>query len=201
MTEREKMVAGVLYNPENPELKEARLRARELVYDYNMTRPRDAERRRAILGELLPFVDSSAFLEPNIRIEYGFNIHAGKYFYMNFDCQLLDVAPITIGENVFFGPRVTVATPIHPLVAEERAIREYPDGVHDVEYASPVRIGSGVWVGAGATICGGVTIGDGAIIGAGAVVTRDIPANSLAVGVPCRVLRTVTENDRLFKKG
>lgn len=197
MTEREKMVAGELYNPEDNELREARIRARELVYTYNMTRPRETERRGAILAELLPFVAPGAFLEPDIRIEYGFNIHAGKNLYMNFDCQLLDVAPITIGEDAFFGPRVTIATPMHPLVADERAVKEYPDGLHDIEYARPVKIGNGVWVGAGAIICGGVTIGDRAVIGAGAVVTRDIPADSLAVGVPCRVLRPITDKDRL----
>lgn len=117
---------------------------------------------------------------------------------MNFDCQLLDVAPIKIGDNVMFGPRVTVATPMHPFVAEERAISVYEDGEHDWEYAKPVTIGNDVWIASSATVCGGVTIGDGSIIAAGSVVTRDIPAGVLAAGVPCKPIRPITDEDRVF---
>lgn len=119
---------------------------------------------------------------------------------MNFDCQLLDVAPIEIGDNVMFGPRVVVATPCHPLIAEERISHVYEDGEHDWEYAKPVKIGNNVWVASCVTICGGVTIGDDTVIAAGSVVTRDIPSGVLAGGVPCKVIRPITDNDRMFEK-
>jgi len=133
----------------------------------------------------------------SFRCEYGFNISFGKDLFVNFDCIFMDVAPIKIGDGVMFGPRVTIATPMHPLVADERIIQQYPDGYHDIEYAKPVTIGNDVWIASNVTICGGVTIGDGAIIAAGSVVTRDIPPHCLAGGVPCKVIRYVDDNDRL----
>ena len=129
--------------------------------------------------------------------EYGVNIHVGRNCFINYNSVFLDVAPITLGDNVLVGPNVTLATPNHPFVAEERAYTDYPNGCHELEYAQPITIGDNCWLCAGVTVCGGVTIGAGSIIAAGAVVTRDIPPNSIAAGVPAKVLRQIGEGDRL----
>ena len=133
---------------------------------------------------------------------YGKNIHIGKNFYSNFNCIILDQARVTIGDNCMFGPNVTIATTRHPMAADERRARAYknsfaPGKLADLELVSPVTIGNDVWLASGVTICPGVTIGDGAVIGAGSLVTSDIPANTLAYGVPCRAIRKITDADRL----
>ena len=199
-SQKERMIAGEFYNPNDKELILARVRARMLADRFNRTKAWNIPCRTRLIKKMFPNGADGAFFEPNIRIEYGFNVKFGKNFYMNFDCQLLDVAPIEIGDNVIFGPRVTVATPMHPFVSEERAISTYSDGVHDWEYARPVKIGDNVWVASSATICGGVTIGSDTVIAAGSVVTRDIPSGVLAAGVPCKVIRPITDADRLFEK-
>lgn len=199
-SQKERMIAGEFYNPNDKELILARVRARMLADRFNRTKAWNIPYRTRLIKKMFPNGVDGAFFEPNIRIEYGFNVKFGKNFYMNFDCQLLDVAPIEIGDNVMFGPRVTVATPMHPFVSEERAISTYSDGVHDWEYARPVKIGDNVWVASSATICGGVTIGSDTVIAAGSVVTRDIPSGVLAAGVPCKVIRPITDADRLFEK-
>ena len=199
-SQKERMIAGEFYNPNDKELILARVRARMLADRFNRTKAWNIPYRTRLIRKMFPNGADGAFFEPNIRIEYGFNVKFGKNFYMNFDCQLLDVAPIEIGDNVMFGPRVTVATPMHPFVSEERAISTYSDGVHDWEYARPVKIGDNVWVASSATICGGVTIGSDTVIAAGSVVTRDIPSGVLAAGVPCKVIRPITDADRLFEK-
>lgn len=199
-SQKERMIAGEFYNPNDKELILARVRARMLADRFNRTKAWNIPYRTRLIKKMFPDGADGAFFEPNIRIEYGFNVKFGKNFYMNFDCQLLDVAPIEIGDNVMFGPRVTVATPMHPFVSEERAISTYSDGVHDWEYARPVKIGDNVWVASSATICGGVTIGSDTVIAAGSVVTRDIPSGVLAAGVPCKVIRPITDADRLFEK-
>ena len=199
-SQKERMIAGEFYNPNDKELILARVRARMLADRFNRTKAWNIPYRTRLIKKMFANGADGAFFEPNIRIEYGFNVKFGKNFYMNFDCQLLDVAPIEIGDNVMFGPRVTVATPMHPFVSEERAISTYSDGVHDWEYARPVKIGDNVWVASSATICGGVTIGSDTVIAAGSVVTRDIPSGVLAAGVPCKVIRPITDADRLFEK-
>lgn len=199
-SQKERMIAGEFYNPNDKELILARVRARMLADRFNRTKAWNIPYRTRLIKKMFPNGVDGAFFEPNIRIEYGFNVKFGKNFYMNFDCQLLDVAPIEIGDNVMFGPRVTVATPMHPFVSEERAISTYSDGVHDWEYARPIKIGDNVWVASSATICGGVTIGSDTVIAAGSVVTRDIPSGVLAAGVPCKVIRPITDADRLFEK-
>lgn len=199
-SQKERMIAGEFYNPNDKELILARVRARMLADRFNRTKAWNIPYRTRLIRKMFPNGADGAFFEPYIRIEYGFNVKFGKNFYMNFDCQLLDVAPIEIGDNVMFGPRVTVATPMHPFVSEERAISTYSDGVHDWEYARPVKIGDNVWVASSATICGGVTIGSDTVIAAGSVVTRDIPSGVLAAGVPCKVIRPITDADRLFEK-
>lgn len=200
MSEKDNMINGRLYNPLDKRLIIDRLRARLLADKYNRTRAFSFWKRRRIIKKLFPKGGNSPYFEPSVRVEYGYNTTFGKNFYMNFDCQLLDVAPITIGDDVMFGPRVVVATPCHPLVAEERIAHVYEDGEHDWEYAKPVEIGNNVWVASNVTICGGVKIGDNSVIAAGSVVVRDIPAGVLAAGVPCKPVREITEEDRIFHK-
>ena len=198
-TEFDLMVNGKLYNSFNSDLEELRVKARDLVLKYNNSSPYEVELRKILLKEIFSNEKNvdTAFFEPSIRVEYGFNMRFGKNFYMNFDCVLMDVCPITIGDNVMFGPRVVVATPMHPLLAEERIAQQYPDGFYNIEYAKPITIGNNVWVAANVTICGGVHIGDNSVIAAGSVVTKDIPSNVIAGGVPCKVIRELNETDRM----
>ena len=148
------------------------------------------------MHEILGTCGEDAYMEPDIRFDYGCNTHTGKNFYANYNCVILDVAEVRIGDDVMFGPNVTIATPVHPLLARERKMRTRADGSkYDLEYAKPITIEDGVWLAAGVTVTGGVTIGAGAVIGAGSVVTRDIPAGVVAAGVPCRVIRKLSEED------
>lgn len=197
-TEKEKMSNGLIYNPTDPELVACRMKARTLADKFNRTKACELKKRQRLIEKIFPYHGKNPFFEPNIRVEYGFNTVFGDNFYMNFDCKLLDVAKIVIGDNVMFGPGVTIATPLHPLLAEERIAKEREDGFYDLEYAAPVKIGSNVWIASNVTVCGGVTIGDDCVIGAGSVVTRDIPSECFAAGVPCRVKRQITEKDKIF---
>lgn len=198
-SEFEKMINGELYNSIDPDLVNKRLKVRDLAMRFNALSPFDLDKKRELMKQI--FINSknidTAYFEPNIRVEYGENITFGKDFYMNFDCMLLDVAPIEIGDSVMFGPRVIVATPMHPLLAEERIIQQYPNGYYNIEYAKKIVIGNNVWVASNVTICGGVTIGDNAIIASGAVVTKDVPPNVLVGGVPAKVIRELNESDRM----
>lgn len=196
-TDFDRMVGGRFYNCVNPAMVAQRTRARWLADKFNRTKAWNIPRRTYLIKRLIPNHGSNFFFEPTIRVEYGKNITFGDDFYMNFDCQLLDVAKITIGNGVMFGPRVILATPVHPLLAEERIQQQYPDGYHDLEFAKPITVGNNVWIASGAIVCGGVTIGDNTVIAAGSVVTRDIPANVIAAGVPCKVLRQLDEGDKL----
>ena len=181
-TEREKMLAGELYDPLDPELAEARLRARDLLAVLNATRERDGLARLQMQTALFGSGGESVWLQPPFFCDYGTNIHLGEKVYFNFNCVVLDVCEVRIGTRTLFGPAVQVYTASHPLDAELRKTREL---------GRPVTIGSDVWVGGGAIICPGVTIGDRAVIGAGSVVTKDGPADVLAVGKPCRVVRSL----------
>lgn len=175
------MIAGELYRPEDPELTELRRRARRLIRRLNEAE--DDGERVVLLRRLLGAAGDRVWIEPPFYCDYGFNIRAGDGFYMNFDCVILDVAPVTIGDNVMCGPKVQIYTATHPLVASER--------VAGAEFARPVRIGNNVWIGGGAIICPGVTVGDNTTIAAGSVVTRDLPPGVLAGGNPCRVIREI----------
>lgn len=192
-----RMTNGRLYNCTNNEVMRKHIRALWLTDRFNRTQLWNIPKRNRIIKKLIPNHGNNFCIMQSFRCEYGFNISFGKDLFVNFDCIFMDVAPIKIGDGVMFGPRVTIATPMHPLVADERIIQQYPDGYHDIEYAKPVTIGNDVWIASNVTICGGVTIGDGAIIAAGSVVTRDIPPHCLAGGVPCKVIRYVDDNDRL----
>ena len=197
-TEKEKMLAGELYDPCDNELAQLRSNAHRLSKAYNATHDTETEQRKSIIDELLPLHAEGCYLEGPVCFDYGMFTKTGKNFYANFNLTVLDSAPVTIGDNVFFGPNCTLATPVHPLVAEERRMYADAEGkLHDQEYARPITIGNDCWIASNVVICGGVTIGDRVVIGAGSVVTRDIPSDSLAAGNPCRVIRPIIEKDRV----
>ncbi|MCX7571582.1 sugar O-acetyltransferase [Tumebacillus sp. DT12] len=175
------MLAGELYLASDPQLVSERKNARRLTRLYNATTEDETEQRRTLLSELFGSTGRQIEVEPPFRCDYGYNIHAGNGFYANFNCVLLDVCEVRIGENVLFGPNVQVYTATHPLVASER--------IKGPELGKPITIGNNVWIGGGAIIGPGVTIGDNTTIGAGSVVTKDIPAGVFAAGNPCRVIR------------
>ncbi len=201
MTEREKMVAGKLYNPTDKELEKLKAKVRQACIEYNRSNEDEQQKRYELLHSVLKSHKKNFYFEPNIRFDYGCNTSIGENFFANFNCTILDICPVTIGDNVMFGPNVTIATPMHPIIGEERFISEHEDGLYDLEYAKPITIGNGVWLASGVIVNGGVTIGDNAVIGSGSVVTKDIPANVIAVGNPCRVLREITEEDSIkYKK-
>jgi len=176
-TEREKMVAGELYDPLDPELTAARARARDLCRELNAG---PAAEHRRVLQALFGAGGDDAWVEPPFHCDYGANIRLGKKCFFNFNCVVLDVCPVTVGDYTLFGPAVQIYAATHPLDAVARRGKES---------GKPVVIGNDVWVGGGAIICPGVTIGDRAVIGAGSVVTKDIPAGAVAAGNPCRVIR------------
>ena len=179
-TEKEKMLAGDLYDASDPILAEERRKARALIHRLNVTEYGHDVAYRRIVADLLPNAAADISIEPPFFCDYGYNIYAGEKVYFNFNCVLLDVMPIRIGANVLFGPNVQIYTATHPLDAVER--RKGP------EFAKPVTIGDDCWIGGGAIISPGTTIGARCVLGAGAVVTRDIPADTVAVGNPARPL-------------
>ncbi|OCN01194.1 maltose O-acetyltransferase [Clostridium sp. W14A] len=189
LTEKEKMLSGLPYIGDQALAREHR-RAADLLYDFNHTRPSEAEKRIGLLRELFGSVGESFWVEPPFRCDYGGNISVGDHFYANYNCVFLDCAKITIGSHAFFAPGVSLYTAGHPVHREPRN--------RLVEYALPITIGDSVWLGGGVIVCPGVTVGDGAVVGAGSVVTHDIPANVVAAGNPCRVLRAITEEDRRY---
>ena len=178
------MLAGELYDALDPELMLARDRARDLCQDLNATREREQELRRAILKQLFAKGGDSVWMQPPFFCDYGSNIRLGERVFFNFNCVILDVCEVTIGDFTLFGPAVQIYTATHPLNHELRRKQEF---------AKPIAIGSDVWVGGGAIICPGVTIGSKSVIGAGSVVTRNIPAGVFAAGNPCRVIRELDE--------
>ena len=195
------MLAGKIYDTSDETLAKKRLKAHRLSKDYNDTYEDEAEKRKEILSELLPYLGEGTYIQGPIQFDYGEFTVFGKNCYANFNFTVLDCCPVNIGNNVFFGPNCTIATPIHPLVAEERRMRFKPDGVpYDLEYAAPVTIEDDCWLASGVTVCGGVTIGKGSVIGAGSVVTRDIPSGVFAAGNPCRVIRKITAQDSISLK-
>jgi maltose O-acetyltransferase len=184
VTEREKMTAGELYDPMDAELTSARERARDLCQSLNATRESQAEERRRILVDLFGRGGDSVWMQPPFFCDYGSNIELGERVFFNFNCVVLDVCPVRIGSFSMFGPAVQIYTPMHPMNAAERRLKEY---------GKPVEIGSDVWVGGGAIILPGVRIGSRAVIGAGSVVTRDVAEGVFAAGNPCRGIREITE--------
>lgn len=181
-TEREKMLAGEPYDPLDEELVGARARARDLCAALNGTRASDEETRGSILRDLFGSGGETVVIQPPFYCDYGSNVHLGNGVFFNFNCVVLDVCHVTIGDFTLFGPGVQILTPLHPMNARDR--RRY-------EFGRPVVIGSDVWVGAAALILPGVEIGSESVIGAGSVVTRDIPPRVFAAGNPCRVIRAI----------
>jgi maltose O-acetyltransferase len=181
-----RMVRGELYDPLDADLVRHRRRARDLCQDLNATREAHVEERRRLLRELFGRGGETVWLQPPFFCDYGANILLGERVFFNFNCVVLDVAPVTIGDHTLFGPAVQVYTATHPFDAGLRRRQEF---------AKPIHVGADVWVGGGAILCPGVTIGARSVIGAGSVVTRDIPADMFAAGNPCRVIRPVSEGD------
>ena len=186
--QRQDILSGAVYDDLTPELIEARQAAVLLTNAYNQAFGQDEKIRQDLLKKLLKSFGDNCYFEPNFRCEFGYNITIGNNFYANFDCVLLDGGGIEIGDDVLFGPRVGIYTSNHAIDASERA--------SGACYAKKVTIGNKVVVGAGGHINQGVTIGDNSISGSGSVVTKDIPANVIAAGVPCRVIREITEADK-----
>ena len=200
MTELEKMLAGKIYDPSDKTLAGMRKKAHRLSQSYNGLYEDDDE-RTAILKELLPHQGEGLFLQGPIYFDYGTFTTFGKNCYANFNFTVLDTCHVSIGDDVFFGPNCTIATPVHPLRWQERNAKYRGNGAaYDDEYGKPITIGSNCWIASNVTIAGGVTIGEGCVIGAGSVVTRDIPPHSLAAGNPCRVIRQITEKDSISNK-
>lgn len=197
MTEKEKMLSGELYDPADAELLSLRQKAHRLSREYNDSLETEENRRAVILAELLPNRGENVYIQGPVQFDYGVFTEIGDNSYANFNFTVLDCAPVTIGKNVFMGPNVSILTPVHPLHYKDRNLYRRADGVlTDREYAKPIVIGDNCWLAGNVTVCGGVTIGEGCVIGAGSVVTRDIPPYSLAVGVPCRRVREITDEDR-----
>ncbi|GKS13502.1 galactoside O-acetyltransferase [Paenibacillus chitinolyticus] len=188
LTEKQKMLAGKPYKAFGEELLLERQHAKEVLFDYNALRPGEVEKRNELLRPLLGRTGKVFFIEPPFRCDYGYNISLGESFYANYNLTVLDCNRVTIGNNVLIGPNVSVFTAGHAIHPELR--------VNEVEYALPISIGNNVWIGGGAILNPGVSIGNNTIIGSGSVVTKDIPANVIAAGNPCRVLRPITEDDR-----
>ena len=194
MTEKEKMLSGEVYSAVDPELLEELMVTREMLYEYNSLHPSETRRMKEILKGLLGYVADDEFLiNQPFRCDYGKQISIGKRFFANFNFTVLDEARVTIGDDCFIGPNVSIYTACHSTDPVERNSRQ--------EWARPVTIGHNVWIGGSVTILPGVTVGDNSIVGAGAVVTKDVPANVIVVGNPARVLRQITDDDDRFEGG
>lgn len=185
-SEKQKMIEGENYYSSDPELVANRLRAIDLCFQFNHTLPSQQQTRKELLEALLPNVDKLAEITGPFFCDYGYNIKIGQRFYANTDLTILDIAPVTIGDDVMFAPHVQLYTAAHPTHPEQR--------ISGIEFGKPITIGNKVWIGGGVIVCPGVTIGDGSVIGAGSVVTKDIPPRVVAAGNPCRVLRSVDED-------
>lgn len=191
MTEYEKMLCGELYDSADPDILMLQFACLELQYDYNATRPSELAHRRELLREMFAEIGENCYVEPPLHANWGgHHVHFGSNVYVNFNLTLVDDTYIYVGDCTMIGPNVTIATACHPIAPEPREVA--------AQYNRPVRIGRNVWIGAGAIILPGTTIGDNSVIGAGSVVTHAIPANVVAVGNPCKVLREITEEDRLL---
>ena len=189
MREIEKMTSGELYLPGDDGIMAEQTKCLEKLYDYNQTRPSEGEKRAAMLADMFLEIGKDCYIEPPFHANWGgAHVRFGNYVYANFNLTLVDDGYITVGDYTMFGPNVTVAVAGHPILPE---LREQA-----YQYNAVVRIGRCCWIGAGAVILPGVTIGDNTVVGAGSIVTRDLPANVVAVGNPCRVLRSIDARDR-----
>jgi maltose O-acetyltransferase len=185
-TEKEKMISGELYMPADEELVRDRTRARKMTRLFNQTIETDDDTRTSLLKQLFGTTGDNIYIEPIFRCDYGYNIHVGENFYANFDCVILDICKVTIGDNCMLAPGVHIYSATHPLNAEERNSGK--------EFGKPVTIGDNVWIGGRAVINPGVTIGNNAVIASGAVVTKDVPDNVVVGGNPARVIKQIDKN-------
>lgn len=201
MTEKEKMLAGKIYDPTSAELVTLRTKAHRLCKQYNDSFEEDIDMRNKILSDLVPNMAEGGYIQGPVYFDYGVFTHIGKNFFANFNFTVLDVCPVIIGDNVFVGPNVSILTPKHPLRYQDRNAYKTADGrVTDREYGAPITIGDNCWIAGNVTILAGAVIGSGCVIGAGSVVTGKIPDNSLAYGNPCRAVREITQDDALKYK-
>lgn len=199
--EEHKIMNGTLFCPGDPELVALKLKAHNLNTDYNRLYENQKPERQAILEDLLGHIGEGTFLQGPITFHYGCHTTIGDRVFINFNFTVQDDGPVTIGDDCSFGPNVTIVTPVHPMLPDERKAMLDKDGnVKHLCYAKPVVIGHDCWFGANVVVCPGVTIGDNVVIGAGSVVTRDIPSNSFAAGNPARVIRPITEKDSMKYK-
>lgn len=183
--------SGELYDPGDDEIMQVQRQCMEKLYDFNATRPSQLEERTRLLKEMLAECGEGCYIEPPLRTVWGGrNVHFGDYVYANFNLGLVDDTNIYVGSHTMIGPNVTIATAGHPIIP---SLRE-----QGIQYNAEVRIGKNCWIGAGVVIVPGVTVGDNTVIGAGSVVTKDIPANVVAVGNPCRVMRPISEHDKEY---
>lgn len=190
MDMNEKLHSGVLYLPDDDDIIDLQEKCLEKLYDFNMTRPREMEKRSAMLKDMFAEIGEECYIEPPLHANWGgHHVHFGNRVYANFNLTLVDDTHIYVGDCTMFAPNVTVATAGHPIAP---CLRKY-----GIQYNAPVRIGKNCWIGAGALIMPGVTIGDNTVIGAGSVVTKDIPSNVVAVGNPCRVMREINDQDMI----
>lgn len=193
MTEKEKAKAGYLYNANfDADLFIDRNKCKDLCFAFNMCVPSDFKKQREILAQIIPGLRDDAFFTAPFYCDYGYNISIGKNFYSNHNLIILDGAKVAIGDYVFIAPNCCITTAGHPIDVAQRN--------EGLEIALPITIGNNVWIGANVCILPGVTIGDNTIIGAGSVVNKDIPSNVIAVGNPCRIMRRVTEEDKMKYK-
>ena len=183
MIEKNKMINGEMYNPNDDVLKKDRLNAKKLCYEFNKTPFDKRERMNKIIRKLFGKTSGNFNIEPTFFCDYGYNIEIGKNFYSNHNLVILDCAKVAFGNNVLIGPNCGFYTAEHPIDAKTRN--------SGLEFAKPISVGNNVWFGGNVTVVGGVNIGDNCVIGAGSVVTKDIPPNSLAVGNPCRVIKSL----------
>lgn len=201
MNEQQKMLSGKIYDPSDKELEKKRMKAHRLSKDYNNTYEDEWEKRKEIIEQLIPNMGENTYLLGPIQFDYGVFKTFGKNCFANFNFTVLDCCPVTIGNDVFFGPNCSIMTPLHPFISDERKMRVKEDGtLYDLEYAAPIIIEDGCWLASNVIVCGGVTIGKGSVIGAGSVVTRNIPSGVFAAGNPCRVIREITSEDSIELK-
>lgn len=191
MTVREKMHQTELYLPTDPSIWDEQMQCLTKLCDYNLTRPYETEKREALLRELFAEIGEGCYIEPPLHANWGGrHVHLGKHVYANFNLTLVDDTHITIGDYTMIGPNVVIATGGHPILPSLRQ--------EGYQYNAPVHIGKNCWLGAGVIVVPGVTIGDNTVVGAGSVVTKDLPANVVAAGNPCRVLRPINEHDEIY---
>ncbi len=192
MTNKEKMLCGEYYLSFDKELIIEREEVKDLLFDFNNTRPSLRTDREKLIRKLFGYVGENCWIESSFNCDYGYNIYVGDNFYANTNCCILDCAKVSIGNNVLLGPNVGIFTPEHAFNSNERAA--------GYEKALPIEIGDNVWIGGNVTILGGVKIGSNSIIGAGSVVTKNIPSNIIAAGNPAKVIRKITEKDKMHYK-